>query len=37
VCEVAEALVAEIVGLPVHESCQRGESPRCRFEIGGSE
>jgi predicted ArsR family transcriptional regulator len=33
VCEVAEALVAEIVGLPVHESCHRGESPRCRFEI----
>ena len=34
VCEVAEALVAEIVGLPVRESCHRGnESPRCRFEI----
>lgn len=37
VCEVAEALVAEIVGLPVHESCQRGEAPKCRFEIGESE
>ncbi|HEX7315077.1 MAG TPA: FaeA/PapI family transcriptional regulator [Pyrinomonadaceae bacterium] len=34
VCEVAEALVAEIVGLPVQESCQRGETPKCRFEIG---
>lgn len=33
VCEVAEALVAEIVGLPVRESCERAESPRCRFEI----
>jgi predicted ArsR family transcriptional regulator len=37
VCEVAEALVAEIVGLPVRESCQRGESPKCRFEIGEPE
>jgi predicted ArsR family transcriptional regulator len=36
VCELAEALVAEIVGLPVRESCDRGESPRCRFEIGES-
>lgn len=37
VCELAEALVAEVVGLPVRESCQRGESPRCRFEIGEAE
>jgi predicted ArsR family transcriptional regulator len=37
VCELAEALVAEVVGLPVRESCLRdGESPRCRFEIGES-
>lgn len=34
VCELAEALVAEIVGQPVQESCQRGEFPKCRFEIG---
>lgn len=34
VCQLAEALVAEVVGLPVRESCQRGgESPKCRFEI----
>jgi predicted ArsR family transcriptional regulator len=33
VCELAEALVAELVGLPVRESCERGESPKCRFEI----
>jgi predicted ArsR family transcriptional regulator len=33
VCELAEALVAELVGLPVRESCDRGESPKCRFEI----
>ena len=38
VCELAEALVAELVGLPVRESCQRGEeTPKCRFEIGESE
>jgi predicted ArsR family transcriptional regulator len=37
VCELAEALVAEIVGLPVRESCQRGESPKCRFEIDETE
>jgi predicted ArsR family transcriptional regulator len=34
VCELAEALVAEIVGLPVKERCVRGESPKCRFEVG---
>ena len=37
VCQLAEALVAEVVGLPVRESCYRGdESPKCRFEIGES-
>jgi predicted ArsR family transcriptional regulator len=34
VCELAEALVAEIVGLPVRERCDRGESPKCGFEVG---
>jgi predicted ArsR family transcriptional regulator len=34
VCELAEALVAEIVGVPVRERCDRGESPKCRFEVG---
>lgn len=33
VCQLAEALVAEIVGKPVHERCDRKESFRCRFEI----
>ena len=37
VCELAEALVAEVVGLPVRELCHRGESPKCRFEIGEAE
>ena len=34
VCELAEALVAEIVGVPVRERCDRGESPKCCFEVG---
>jgi predicted ArsR family transcriptional regulator len=34
VCELAEALVAEVVGLPVKERCVRGESPKCCFEVG---
>lgn len=33
VCQLAEALVAEIVGAPVQERCDRSGPPRCRFEI----
>jgi predicted ArsR family transcriptional regulator len=33
VCQIAEALVAEIVGSPVREFCDRAGPPRCRFEI----
>jgi len=33
VCQLAEALVGEIVGAPVKEKCDRVPSPRCRFEI----
>jgi predicted ArsR family transcriptional regulator len=33
VCELAEALVAEIVGASVQEHCDREESPKCCFEI----
>ncbi|HWT03336.1 MAG TPA: ArsR family transcriptional regulator [Pyrinomonadaceae bacterium] len=36
VCELAEALVAEIIGMPVREHCNRGASPKCCFEIGES-
>jgi predicted ArsR family transcriptional regulator len=36
VCNLAETLVGEIVGVPVKESCDRGEPPRCCFEIGKS-
>ena len=37
VCELAEALVAEVVGLPVRESCDRSATPKCRFEVLESE
>ena len=32
-CRMAETLVAELTGLPIHEHCDRGESPRCCFEV----
>jgi predicted ArsR family transcriptional regulator len=35
-CELGKALVEEVVGEPVTECCQRGEHPRCGFEISGS-
>ena len=33
VCQVAEALLSQIVGAKVRERCSRGNTPRCRFEI----
>jgi predicted ArsR family transcriptional regulator len=33
ICALAESLVAEVVGAPVREICDRGASPRCRFAI----
>ncbi len=32
VCVIAEALLTEIIGVPVTERCDRGARPRCRFE-----
>lgn len=32
-CLIVEALLSEIIGIPVKERCNRGEAPRCRFEI----
>ncbi|HSJ16136.1 MAG TPA: helix-turn-helix domain-containing protein [Longimicrobiales bacterium] len=31
VCQLAESLVASLVGEPVKECCDRGERPRCAF------
>lgn len=36
VCQLAKALVEEVVGAPVTECCQRGERPRCAFELARS-
>jgi len=32
-CRLAEALVAEVAGVPVQECCDRSERPRCCFEV----
>lgn len=38
VCRMAEALITELAGVPVHERCDRGERPRprCCFEIASA-
>jgi predicted ArsR family transcriptional regulator len=36
VCRMTETLVAELAGVPVHEHCDRGERPRCCFEIAST-
>jgi predicted ArsR family transcriptional regulator len=33
VCQAMESLVAEVIGAPVRECCDRAERPRCCFEI----
>ncbi len=35
VCQLARALVEEITGSAVTECCERGERPRCRFQVQG--
>ncbi len=37
VCSMAEALVAEVAGVPVHERCDRSERPRCCFEVASAD
>jgi predicted ArsR family transcriptional regulator len=37
VCRMAETLIAELAGVPVHEHCDRGSKPRCCFEVPPSE
>ena len=33
VCRMAETLVTNLAGVPIYEHCDRGERPRCCFEI----
>jgi predicted ArsR family transcriptional regulator len=35
-CRMAETLLTEVAGVPVHERCERGERPRCCFEVASS-
>ena len=37
VCRLAETLLSEIIGVQVQEHCDREGTPRCRFEVIGSE
>jgi predicted ArsR family transcriptional regulator len=37
VCRMAETLIAEVARMPVHERCDRGERPRCCFEIASAD
>lgn len=32
-CSLAESLMSELVGVPVTERCDKGERPRCCFEV----
>ncbi|HEX2189392.1 MAG TPA: ArsR family transcriptional regulator [Longimicrobiaceae bacterium] len=32
-CSLAESLMTELVGVPVRERCDKGESPHCCFEV----
>jgi predicted ArsR family transcriptional regulator len=36
VCRMAETLITELSGVPVYEHCDRGERPRCCFEIAAA-
>ena len=36
VCRMAETLISEVAGVPVNERCERGERPRCCFEIASA-
>jgi predicted ArsR family transcriptional regulator len=33
VCGAMQTMLAEVIGVPVRESCERGERPACRFEL----
>lgn len=33
VCLLLETLLADLLGVPVKERCQKGETPRCAFEV----
>ena len=36
VCALAESLLSESIGLRLRERCEKGENPRCRFDLAES-
>ena len=34
ICQLAEALLTDIIGSPVQETCDRNGTPRCIFQVG---
>jgi len=34
VCNAVETMLSDVIGAPVRECCERGERPRCCFEVG---
>ncbi|MGA2108466.1 MAG: ArsR family transcriptional regulator [Syntrophorhabdales bacterium] len=34
ICVAMESLMSELIGVPVRQKCDRGETPSCRFEVG---
>jgi predicted ArsR family transcriptional regulator len=36
VCRLAEAMLSELIGVPVQEQCERGDSLHCKFVLSGS-
>ena len=35
-CKVVETLLSEVMGVPVRETCDRGDRPRCCFQVGSA-
>ena len=33
VCTAVETMLSDVIGVPVHECCDRGDRPRCCFEV----
>ena len=33
ICVAMESLMSELIGVPVRQRCDRGETPSCRFEV----
>ena len=36
ICVAMESLMSELIGVPVHQHCDRGETSSCRFEVDAS-